>query len=85
MGGGGVNIPDDFHCLHHFVTPLAGIFFVDGVAFLMTLSRKIRLTTVEHVPGHRDRVLTGSLEKILRICIRKRRIYGQFNTHGPEV
>ena len=37
----GVSIPDDFHRLHHFVTLVADVFFVNGVAFFMTLSRRI--------------------------------------------
>jgi hypothetical protein len=64
---GGVNIPDDFHRLHRFVTLVADVFFVDGVAFLMTLSRRIRLTTVEHIPARRASVLADSLKKIIRI------------------
>ena len=59
---GVVNIPDDFHRLHHFVTLVADVFFVDGVVFLMTLSRRIRLTTVDHIPGRRARVLADSLK-----------------------
>ena len=63
-------IPDDFHRLHHVVTLVADVYFVDGVAFLMTLSRRIRLTTVEHIPGRRARVLADSLKKIIRIYAR---------------
>ena len=70
MGGGDINIPDDFHRLHHFVTLVADVFFVDGVAFLMTLSRRTRLTTVEHIPGRRAHVLADSLEKNIRIYAR---------------
>ena len=59
-----------FHRLHHFVTLVADVFFVDGVVFLMTLSRRIRLTTVEHIPGRRARVLADILKKIIRIFAR---------------
>ena len=65
-----MSIPDGFHRLHNFVTLVADIFFVDGVAFLVTLSRRIRLTTVEHIPGRRARVLADSLKKIIRIYAR---------------
>ena len=30
---GGVNITDDFHRLHHFVTLVVDVFFVNGVVF----------------------------------------------------
>ena len=70
MKMGRVSIPDDFHRLHHFVTLVTDVFFIDWVAFLMTLSRCIRLTTVEHIPGRRARVLAGSLTKIVRIYAR---------------
>ena len=46
-----VEIPRDFYRLHHFVTLTADIMFVNGIPFLVTLSRKIRLVTVEHVPS----------------------------------
>ena len=49
---------------------MADVFFVDGVAFLMALSRRIRLTTVEYIPGSRARVLADSLKKIIRIYAR---------------
>ena len=34
---GGVNIPDDFHRLHNFVTLMEDVFFVNWVDFLITL------------------------------------------------
>ena len=70
--GGGVNIPDDFHRLRHFVTLIADVFFMDRVDFLMTLSRHIRLTTVEHILGQRACVLADGLQKIIRTYARGR-------------
>ena len=43
-----LSIPRDFYKLHHFVTLTADIMFVNGVPFLTTLSRKIKLQTIEH-------------------------------------
>ena len=40
-----LSIPDNYHRLHRFVTLTADVMFVDGVPFLVTLSRKIRLLT----------------------------------------
>jgi hypothetical protein len=34
-------IPDDFHCLHWFVVITADAMFVNGIAFLTTLSQKL--------------------------------------------
>jgi hypothetical protein len=31
-------IPDDFHCLHRFVVITVDVMFVNGIAFLTTLS-----------------------------------------------
>ena len=58
---GGITIPDDFHRLNHFVTLVADIFFVNGVAFLMTQSRKIKMYTVEHTPSRKASALADSL------------------------
>jgi hypothetical protein len=44
-----LKIPKDFYKLHHFVTLTADIMYVNGVAFLTTLSRKISLRTMEHI------------------------------------
>ena len=65
-----MSIPDGFHRLHNFVTLVADVFFVDGVAFLMTLSRHIRLTAMEHIPGRRARILADSLKKNIRTYAR---------------
>ena len=64
---GGITIPDDFHRLHHVVTLVADIFFVNGVAFLMTQSRKIKMYTVEHTPSRKASALADSLKKIIKI------------------
>ena len=61
---GGITIPDDFHRLHHFVTLVADIFFVNGVAFLMTQSQKIKMYTVEHTPSRKASALADSLKNI---------------------
>ena len=63
----GVTIPDNFYRLHHFVTLVAGIFFVNGVALLMTQSRNIRSHTVEQLPLRTASALADSLNKIVKI------------------
>ena len=41
-----VAIPRDFYELNRFITLTADVMFVNGIAFMTTLSRKVRLTTV---------------------------------------
>ena len=45
-----VQIPMDFYKLNKYVTLMVDVMFVNGVDFLTTLSRSIRLFTAEHVP-----------------------------------
>ncbi len=46
-------------------TLAADVFFVDGTAFLMTVSRKIKFITVEHVPVQTAQCLCKHLERVL--------------------
>jgi len=63
-------IPDDFHRLHKFVVLTAGVMFVNGMAFLTTLSRKLRLATVEQLPSRTATQLSNSLIKIVKLYTR---------------
>jgi hypothetical protein len=60
-------IPDDFHRLHRFVVITADVMFVNGIAFLTTLSRKLQLSTVEQLPSRTAMQLSNSLTKIVRL------------------
>ena len=62
-----VAIPRDIYSLHRFVTLTADIMFVNGVAFLITLSRQIRLVTIEHVPSRTALQLSNSLTKVKQL------------------
>ena len=44
-----IAIPKDFILLHKKVIMVADVMFVNNVAFLVTLSRKIKLFTAEHI------------------------------------
>ena len=59
-----------FHRLHKFVTLTADVMFVNGIAFLTRLSRKIRFLTMKHVTIHMDAQLSSSLKKIGRVYAR---------------
>ena len=45
-----LEIPDDFRKLHRYLTLTGDVMFVIGYPFLVTLSRNIRLFTVELLP-----------------------------------
>ena len=59
-----VNIPADFTRLHQVVTLTSDVMFANRVAFLVTLSRKIKLATAEHVPTRTAALLSSTLNKI---------------------
>ena len=61
-----ISIPDDFHRLHHFVTLTGDVMFVNGVAFMMTLSRDINLVTAEFTPSRTAKQLGSSLMKVVK-------------------
>ena len=61
-----ISIPDDFHRLHRFVTLTGDVMFVNGVAFLVILSRDIRLVTAEFMPSRTAKQLGSSLMKVVR-------------------
>ncbi len=63
-------IPDDFHRLHRFVVITADNMFINGIAFLTTLSQKLRLSTVEQLPSCTATQLSNSLTKIVRLYAR---------------
>jgi hypothetical protein len=63
-------IPKDFYKLHHFVTLTADIMYVNGVAFLTTLSRKISLRTVEHIQSQSTALLSRALTKVMKLYAR---------------
>jgi hypothetical protein len=58
-------IPDNFYCLHKFVVLTANVMFVNGIAFLTTLSQKLRLATVKQLPTRTTWQLNSSVTKIV--------------------
>ena len=62
-----VMVPHDFYKLHRFVTLKADVMFVNSVPFLVTLSRKIRLRTAEHIPNCSVALLGSSLMKVIQM------------------
>ncbi len=62
-------IPDDVHRLQQFVVITADVMFVNGIAFLTTLSQKLQLSTVKQLPL-RTATQLNSLTKIVRLYAR---------------
>ena len=60
-------MPGIVYRLHHFVTLVADMIIVNSVPFLVTLSRKIKLQTVEHVPNHTAALLSSSQIKVIKM------------------
>ena len=54
-----LEIPDDFRKLHRYVTLTGDVMFVNGYPFLVTLSRNIRLFTVELLPSRTAKQLSS--------------------------
>ena len=65
-----VQLPRDLYEHHINVTLTADVMFVNGIAFLTTLSRDIRLRTIEFVPSHTAAQLGRSLMKIVTLYTR---------------
>ena len=65
-----IGIPRDIYERHMLVTLTADVMFVNGIAFLVTLSRDIRLFSCEHVPSRTAKQLSNSFKKNLWIYAR---------------
>ena len=67
---GYIGIPRSIFERHRLVTLTADVMFVNGIPFLVTLSRDIRLFTCEHVPCRTAAQLSESLVKVLWLYAR---------------
>ena len=52
------------------VTLVADVFFVDGTAFLMTVSRRIKFITSEHVPVRAAKSLAEHIDQVVQVYAR---------------
>jgi hypothetical protein len=62
-----VEVPSKIINLNKNVTLAVDIMFVCGLPFMVNISREIKFTTVEYLPGQRQPILVNSLRKILRL------------------
>ncbi len=58
------------------VTLAADVFFVDGIAFLLMVSRNIKFITAKHVATHTAKSLSKHLDRIIQVYMR-----AGFNVH----
>ena len=65
-----VEITREFKLLHKSVTLVADIFFVNGIPFLVTLSRKLLFVNVKHMGSSTDNELIRYLNKACRFYAR---------------
>jgi hypothetical protein len=49
------------------VTLAADVFFVDGTAFLITMSRRIKFVTTEHIPVRTAKSLVKHLDQVVHV------------------
>ena len=62
-----IMIPKDFILLHKKVVLVADAMFVNNVAFLIKISRKIKFLTVEHLKSRSSKQLVHSLKNVMRL------------------
>jgi hypothetical protein len=65
-----VAVPHEFMKLHKYVTLVADVMFVNGIAFLVTMSRGIKFITAEHIPTRTAKQLSKSLKRIMQLYSR---------------
>ena len=52
---------------HKFISVTADVFFVDGIAFLLTVAIKLKFVTVEHIPVRTAKSLVIHIERVLQV------------------
>jgi hypothetical protein len=62
-----VKIPQEIIDLNDNVTLAANVVFVCGLGFMVSASRKLKFTTIEHFPRRTKPILVKSLKKVFNI------------------
>ena len=65
-----VDVPRSLVQQHKLVTLAADVFFVDGTAFLMTISRRIKFITSEYVPMRTAKSLAKHIDRVVNVYAR---------------
>ena len=62
-----VAIPGDFVLWNKIIKLLADVFFMDGIAFLLTRFCQIKFVTVKHTPSCTTKHVVICLKRVLRV------------------
>ena len=62
-----VAVPQSLVEANKIVTLAADVFFVDGTAFLLTVARRIKFVTVEHVPVRTALSLSKHMKRVVEV------------------
>ena len=52
---------------HKFISIADDVFFVDGIAFLLTVATKLKFVTVEHTPVCTAKSLVKHIKRVLQV------------------
>ena len=52
---------------HKFISVAADVFFVDGIALLLTVAIKLKFVTVEHTPVCTAKSLVKHIKRVLQV------------------
>ena len=62
--------PPNLIDLHKYVTLVGDVMFVNGIPFLVTMSRRIRFITVQHVPDRKASALANVMKQVMNLYSR---------------
>ena len=73
-----VDVPKVFLKLHHFVTIMADLMFVNVAPFLVTISHGMKFVAVKHIPIRMDNQLSKYLKVVMKINSRSSMVVQTF-------
>ena len=62
-----VNIPEYFYKFHKFMSLTDDVIFVNGKSFMITSTRKRKLTKANYIPSQTDEKISKSLNKVINL------------------
>ena len=62
-----VTVPKELVSRHKFISMAADVFFVDGIAFLLTVAIKLKFVTLEHIPVRTAKSLVKNIKRVLQV------------------
>ena len=62
-----VAFPKELVSRHKFISIAADVFFVDGIAFLLTVAIKLKFVTVEQTPVRTAKSLVRHIKRVLQV------------------